>query len=1143
MTQDEDDSDTFHGSYTVGGAERHNALITFTITGKLTSGNDFSLSQNDLTGTSVVIATAVPKVDGIKNLGGALVVVFTQEVQLGDGASITIGGTAYDKSVMGHRKDSIMLTASMTGAVNVSVTDIANELGIAVAADQGSFTIASEVEYRVTAIAIEMPEMGTQLHITPPDTGKAVEVDFSSLSASGSDTASIPNSSGVTIDIDTVNVTLPGGTEMSGFGTAPDTQRHLQFEKFESYTVPAGTVAGPGLSDAATLAAIRAQVPETVFSAGRDDKDISFVYPVRILFEGDGRAERVFYFSDTNDDTIPEVNTIVACATTDRETAPLLAADGDCFFRDGDDLYIWTRHFTVFGVSQQELDDRVSPNIISAAQLTSTTTEIRFNERVQFVDDSASASLKSAHWTVTANGGTDLAVTTVVRDVSDFRKLTLTHAAVPLSLASLAVSYNTMPADDGRITDMAATPNHLSSTQPAIAVPLVLEIYGVCNSSLLAAGLCDADEVSDTGHISVNGSMTDGITAASSVHLAICAPTGSVLSYSVFREGVSGSSSSATIVADNDASGSCKGTNKLIKKSFTPSAEGVYRAEVRLTSGGRSESDTYMFVSDRTAPTVTAHKTVVNTVNHIRFQARDESHGLDGAGVHSVRLGFFSTGNVALSLCTDNDANTQPTESQFSTVYGAGETDLPGRRFLRSVATQSDYACIRAYDTAGNRVDMSPGLFSSLTAINPDSPSPTISGPADGTVFTGGSVTFTGCATGGADGTDAAVLLYEGPVTFQSVPFAHAVADTVDSVNCPGTNKKKFSITHAFSTAGVKDVRAVADSDGDDTLYNASTPTTVSVTTGGTAPIVLSARTISATQTEVTMNRGVQFAATAPGFSTTAAAVRSRRSAHWTVTDSGTDKVVSAVNLHADNIDTIVLTHAPLTSIASTPTVQYRTGVNDDGRLTDRDSSPQHVHGTLHPHITAADGIAPSFSVLDIIGTTENARPSLMFTPHETVTIAMRGLCETTVNTAFGGVVTIITLTGVGGADLAPGTYTDCDIIAIDTAGNEGVYSVMDFTVVTGTNIDYDTDNDNLIEIRTLAQLNAVRWDLDGNGSPQALRATDYAAAFPSALSGMGCMTTCIGYELDANLDFDTNRNGTADSADAYYNNAWGGIR
>ena len=86
--------------------------------------------------------------------------------------------------------------------------------------------------------------------------------------------------------------------------------------------------------------------------------------------------------------------------------------------------------------------------------------------------------------------------------------------------------------------------------------------------------------------------------------------------------------------------------------------------------------------------------------------------------------------------------------------------------------------------------------------------------------------------------------------------------------------------------------------------------------------------------------------------------------------------------------------------------------------------------------------------------------------------------------------------------------------------------------------VDYDADNDGLIGVSSLAQLNAIRWDLDGNGS-----ATDtgYAAAFPNPVSGMGCPSAgCTGYELYADLDFDTNRSGDADSGDDYWNGGAG---
>ena len=64
----------------------------------------------------------------------------------------------------------------------------------------------------------------------------------------------------------------------------------------------------------------------------------------------------------------------------------------------------------------------------------------------------------------------------------------------------------------------------------------------------------------------------------------------------------------------------------------------------------------------------------------------------------------------------------------------------------------------------------------------------------------------------------------------------------------------------------------------------------------------------------------------------------------------------------------------------------------------------------------------------------------------------------------------------------------------------------------------YDTDENGLIEIDTLERLNAVRYDLDGDG-----RATDvlaYEQAYPRPVAGMGCPAVCRGYELTADLNF-----------------------
>ena len=89
-------------------------------------------------------------------------------------------------------------------------------------------------------------------------------------------------------------------------------------------------------------------------------------------------------------------------------------------------------------------------------------------------------------------------------------------------------------------------------------------------------------------------------------------------------------------------------------------------------------------------------------------------------------------------------------------------------------------------------------------------------------------------------------------------------------------------------------------------------------------------------------------------------------------------------------------------------------------------------------------------------------------------------------------------------------------------------------------NTSYDTDGDGLIEVSDLMQLDAIRWDLDGDGS-HASNTTGYNAAFPNAVASMGCPDSgCSGYELISDLDFDTNGNGRADAGDDYWNDGQG---
>ena len=90
-------------------------------------------------------------------------------------------------------------------------------------------------------------------------------------------------------------------------------------------------------------------------------------------------------------------------------------------------------------------------------------------------------------------------------------------------------------------------------------------------------------------------------------------------------------------------------------------------------------------------------------------------------------------------------------------------------------------------------------------------------------------------------------------------------------------------------------------------------------------------------------------------------------------------------------------------------------------------------------------------------------------------------------------------------------------------------------------NGDYDRDDDGLIEVCDLAQLNAIRFDNNGDAKPERGTTGEYTAAFPGIISGgPGCPIRCKGYELVVDLDLDTNGNGRADADDRYWNDGLG---
>ncbi|MDE2757345.1 MAG: SwmB domain-containing protein, partial [Acidobacteriota bacterium] len=116
----------------------------------------------------------------------------------------------------------------------------------------------------------------------------------------------------------------------------------------------------------------------------------------------------------------------------------------------------------------------------------------------------------------------------------------------------------------------------------------------------------------------------------------------------------------------------------------------------------------------------------------------------------------------------------------------------------------------------------------------------------------------------------------------------------------------------------------------------------------------------------------------------------------------------------------------------------------------------------------------------------------------------------------------------------APGAAT----VTVRATDPGGLSAVDSFSVsVTAGTRDYDRDNDFLIEVSTLAQLDAIRYDLDGDGAADVPSDwPSYFAAFTQATPNMGCRSGCIGYELAADLDFDTDGSGGANDGDTYWN-------
>ena len=162
------------------------------------------------------------------------------------------------------------------------------------------------------------------------------------------------------------------------------------------------------------------------------------------------------------------------------------------------------------------------------------------------------------------------------------------------------------------------------------------------------------------------------------------------------------------------------------------------------------------------------------------------------------------------------------------------------------------------------------------------------------------------------------------------------------------------------------------------------------------------------------------------------------------------------------------------------------------------------------------------------------------------IRVAVRGASRQVVGVTVGGQELTVRLDPqVVHGDSVTLSYSPGTRPIRDLAGN-AADSVSGRTVTNDTAMAvYDTDGDGLIGVSTLAQLNAVRHDLNGEGVPTAVGAAAYRGAFPDAFpeadSRLRCGGSgCAGYELLQDLDFDSDGSGGPSPADTYWNGGAG---
>ena len=109
---------------------------------------------------------------------------------------------------------------------------------------------------------------------------------------------------------------------------------------------------------------------------------------------------------------------------------------------------------------------------------------------------------------------------------------------------------------------------------------------------------------------------------------------------------------------------------------------------------------------------------------------------------------------------------------------------------------------------------------------------------------------------------------------------------------------------------------------------------------------------------------------------------------------------------------------------------------------------------------------------------------------------------------------------------------------SINDVDNDGIIDSED-SDINGV-LNADADSNGLIDVSTLKQLNAVRYNLNGTGRTLTEAGDSDSSGCPAVIVGGVLQHQCSGYELTTSLDFDVNADGIMDANDTYWNGGEG---